>query len=77
MYIILFSNEMDKTTKINLLVNVATYFTEFVGATEYPSNASNYTNVTGNEGCYTDTDPPKTAIVTSKQHSYTVAVNFK
>ena len=59
------------------IANLAIFFTEFVGATEYPSNATNYTEVTGNEGCYSDTDlPAKTAVITSK-HVTMYNISFK
>lgn len=41
------------------------YFSEFVGATEYPSDPFPYLEVTGNGGCYNNTDLPKTSITTT------------
>lgn len=34
--------------------------TDLIGATEFPSDPSDYVNVSGNAGCYNDTDLPKT-----------------
>ena len=42
------------------------FFTEFVGVTEFPSDPVPHLMVTGNEGCYNNTDLPKTSITTGK-----------
>ena len=43
-------------------------FTEFIGATEFPSDPGPYLNVTGNPGCYNDTDLPTKPTINSKQN---------
>ena len=47
------------------MVNIA-YFTELVGAKEFPHDTRPFLSITGNAGCYNDTDLPTKPITASK-----------
>ena len=51
-----------------MLQPILCIFTEFIGATEFPSDTDPYLNVTGNPGCYNDTDLPTKPTINSKQN---------
>ena len=45
------------------------YFTELIGAKEFPSDPGPLLSITGNRGCYNDTDLPTKPPTASKYHN--------
>ena len=46
------------------------YFTELIGAKEFPRDPTPFLSITGDAGCYNDTDLPINPPTASKYHAY-------